>query len=260
MEFIALGKTELLVSRTAFGAMSLDCPEIEAFGSKADEKACSLVHQAYDAGINFFDTAHSRPLCEKRLGAALHGIRQDVLLATKTDAVTPAQIRADLEQSLLVLETDTIDLYQLENPPFLPLEHGKDGIYSLLAGFRKQGVIRHFGVVTENLDIARQAVECGLYESVQISFNMLSGQQVVDFVALCQEREVGCIAMQPLNGGIVKNIPLAFGFLHQYEHVVPVWGVHTQEELQQILYFNDHPPVVDDQFRAEVEHIRRFFN
>ena len=64
MEFIALGKTELLVSRTAFGAMSLDCPEIEAFGSKADEKACSLVHQAYDAGINFFDTAHSRPLCE----------------------------------------------------------------------------------------------------------------------------------------------------------------------------------------------------
>ncbi|HBG64890.1 MAG TPA: aldo/keto reductase [Treponema sp.] len=260
MEFIALGKTELLVSRTAFGAMSLDCPEIEAFGDKADEKACSLVHQAYDAGINFFDTAHSRPLCEKRLGAALHGIRQNVLLATKTNAVTPPQLRADLQESLLALETDTIDLYQLENPAFLPLEHGEDGMYSILSAFRKQGVIKHFGVVTESLDIARQAAESGLYESVQISFNMLSMQPVIDFVKLCQSREVGCIAMQPLNGGIVKNIPLAFGFLHQYEHVVPVWGVHTQEELQQILYFNDHPPLVDDKFNAEVEEIRRRFN
>ena len=44
MEYVALGKTNLLVSRTGFGAESLDCKEIESFGEDADEKACAIVH------------------------------------------------------------------------------------------------------------------------------------------------------------------------------------------------------------------------
>lgn len=260
MEYVALGKTNLLVSRTAFGAMSLDCKEIEAYGDKAEEKVCSLVHQAYDGGINFFDTAHSTPVCEKRLGKALHGIRKDVFLATKTDAIDAKSLQKDLPESLFALETDSIDLYQLENPPFLPVKNGKDGLYDVLVSLRKQGTIKHFGIVTENLDLAQEAILSGLYETVQFSFNMISSGISEQLVKLCDENDVGCIAMQPLNGGIVKNIPLALGFLQQYENVVPVWGAHTQEELGQILYFNDHPPVIDDQFRKEVENIRQFFN
>lgn len=260
MEYVALGRTNLLVSRTAFGAMSLDCREIEAFGDKAEEKVCSLVHQAYDGGINFFDTAHSTPVCEKRLGNALHGIRKDVFLATKTNAENYKDLRRDLPESLFALETDTIDLYQLENPSFLPVKDGKDGLYDTLLSLKKQGTIKHFGIVTENLELAKDAILSGLYETVQFSFNMISGTLAEELVKLCSEREVGCIAMQPLNGGIVKNIPLALGFLQQYENVVPVWGAHTQEELGQILYFNDHPPVIDEQFKQEVENFRQFFN
>ncbi|MCR5764294.1 MAG: aldo/keto reductase [Treponema sp.] len=260
MEYVALGRTNLLVSRTAFGAMSLDCNEIEAYGDKAEEKVCSLVHQAYDGGINFFDTAHSTPVCEKRLGNALHGIRKDVLLATKTVANDAKALKKDLEESLNALETDSIDLYQLENPSFLPLKNGKDGLYDALLSLKNKGTIRHFGLVTENLELAHEAILSGLYETVQFSFNMISSGLSERLVALCDEYDVGCIAMQPLNGGIVKNIPLALGFLQQYENVVPVWGVHTQEELGQILYFNDHPPVIDDQFKKEVENIRLFFN
>ena len=66
--------------------------------------------------------------------------------------------------------------------------------------------------------------------------------------------------MQLLCGGIVSNIPLAYGFLLQYENVIPIWGVENQEELDQILYFNDHPPVIDDNFHNDVEKIRQFFN
>ena len=46
MEYIALGKTKLLVSKTAFGAMSLDCSEIESFGEKAEETVAAMVRQA----------------------------------------------------------------------------------------------------------------------------------------------------------------------------------------------------------------------
>lgn len=260
MEYIALGKTNLLVSRTAFGAESLDCREIEAFGDEADEKACAIVHQAYSAGINFFDTAHSRPSCEKRLGTALHGIRQNVILATKTNAQTVRELRSDFQQSSDALESDYIDLYQLENPLIIPQKDGADGLYNELVSMKKHGFIRHFGISTDDYDIAREGILSGLYEVVQFPFNLISPVEIQELVKLCEQNEIGCIAMQPLNGGVVSNIPLAFGFLYQFENVVPVWGTHTQEELHQIIYLNNNPPVIDEKFREEVEREKQFFN
>ena len=260
MEYIALGKTNLLVSRTAFGAESLDCREIEAFGDEADEKACAIVHQAYSAGINFFDTAHSRPSCERRLGTALHGIRQNVILATKTNAQTVREIRSDFQQSSDALESDYIDLYQLENPLIIPQKDGPDGLYNELVSMKKHGLIRHFGISTDDYDIAREGILSGLYEVVQFPFNLISPVEIQELVKLCEQNEIGCIAMQPLNGGVVSNIPLAFGFLYQFENVVPVWGTHTQEELHQIIYLNNNPPVIDEKFRKEVEREKQFFN
>ena len=260
MEYVALGKSNLLVSRTAFGAMSLDCREIESYGDEADEKACTLVHQAYENGINFFDTSHTTRVCERRLGAALHGIRQNVILATKTSARNGDDLKKDLSESMEILESDFIDLYQIEGSDYVPVQGGSDRLYNSLMELKKEGLIKHIGFTTERYDLAKTAVESGLYEVVQLPFNMITGPEAESVVKLCEEKDIGCIAMQPLNGGIVNNIPLAFGFLSLYEHVVPVWGVHTHEELQQILYFVDKPPVIDDNFWADIEKQRQFFN
>jgi len=260
MEFVGLGKTKLLVSRTSFGAMSLDCKELGDDVTEAEEKSCAIVHQAYDGGINFFDVSHTSVVCERRLGAALHGIRHHVNVATKSTASDVAGLRIDFQESLLNLESDYIELYQIENPEVLPVPGGEDGLYDELVSLKEKGLIKHFGIATENLDMARQVIESGLYETVQFPFSMISSQLAIDLVHLCNEKDIGFIAMQPLNGGVVNNIPLAFGFLQEFENVVPVWGIHTQEELHQILYFTDHPPVVDDKFRSEVDNARQFFN
>ena len=180
------------------------------------------------------------------------------MIATKSAATDVEELCIDLTESLQALESDTIDLYQLENPKDLPLQD--DPLYKKLLKFKETGQVKHIGLAADDFEIAKEAVECGLYETLQFPFSMISGQAVQDLVADCEKREIGFIASQPLNGGVVSNIPLAFGFLHQFENVVPVWGVHTQEELQQILYFEVHPPVVDEQFRAEVERQRAFFN
>jgi hypothetical protein len=66
--------------------------------------------------------------------------------------------------------------------------------------------------------------------------------------------------MQPLGGGVLENVPIAYGFLSQFESVVPLWGVQKMEELEQILYFNEHPPVIDEKFQADVNNLRNFFN
>ncbi|MCK9169432.1 MAG: aldo/keto reductase [Treponema sp.] len=253
MEYVRLGKTDLLVSRTAFGAMSLhDAEDAETAGS--------LIRKAYDAGINFFDTAHNEPDSEKLLGDSLHEIRQNVRVATKTAASSVQEIYRDLDESLNAMHCDYIDLYQYEITSFIPLKDGTDGIYTALLDMKTSGKIKHIGVVTEDYETAGKIIRSGLYETLQFPFSMISPTATSSLVDLCAKFDMGFIAMQPLCGGVLTNIPLAFGFLYQYENVIPVWGARTIEELTQILYFNDHPPVIDDAFKQDVDKARTFFN
>ncbi|QTQ15761.1 aldo/keto reductase [Treponema parvum] len=254
MDYIALGKSNLMVSRTAFGAMSLK-------DAGDEESAAILVRQAYEAGVNFFDTSHSAPESEKLLGDCLHGIRQDVILATKSSAPNASQLARDLEESLDALHTDYIDLFQYETESLIPSPDGADGIYDELEKLRSAGKILNIGLTTQTEAVAsRMIAESSLFETLQYPFNLLLGETASGIVKNCGERDVGFIAMKPLFSGLVQNISLAFGFLHQFENVVPVWGVRTGSELQQILYFASHPPVIDDNFKAELKRLSDFFN
>ena len=253
MEYVRLGKTDLLISRVAFGAMRLA-------DADSDEEASKIVRTAYEAGINFFDVSHQTPVSEKLLGEALFDIKRNVFLSTATSAKTSAEIRSDLEESLMTLHCDTVDLYQLEVNKFLPLQGGADKIYETLQEIKEENKIKHFGIVTTNYDVAVKAIESEQYETIQFPFSMVSSPNTVELVKLCGEHDVGFIAMQPLGGGLVDNIPLAFGFLSQFENVIPIWGARTLEEMTQILFFNEHPPVIDEKFHEDVERIRNFFN
>lgn len=249
MEYIRLGKTNLLVSRVALGAMRL-----------SGDSAASVIRKAYESGINFFDTSGRTPESEKLLGDALYDIRQNVFLATTTSSETPDELQSDLEASLMTFHCDFVDLYQFETESAVPVPGEPDRIYDTLVSMRESGRIRHFGLVTKNLETAETAVRSGLYETIQFPFSMVSSEQTAGIVTLCAENDIGFIAMQPLGGGLIQNIPLALGFLSQFENVVPIWGVQTAEEMEQILYFNEHPPVIDEKFRSDVERVRIFFN
>jgi uncharacterized protein len=253
MDYVRLGRSDLLVSRTAFGAMSLE-------KAGTPDGVAALVHKAYDAGVNFFDTARSCPDSEKLLGAALYTIRQNVIIATKTTASCGQDVYRDLEASLNAMHIESIELYQYGTDGFLPENNGSDGIYAALTALKSAGKIKHIGIVTQDFNTARHAVQSKLYETLQYPFCMVSGLETIELVKLCADTDTGFIAMQPLCGGVLSNIPLAFGFLYQYENVIPLWGVLKQEELDQILYFNNHPPVIDDKFKEDVEKLRQFFN
>ncbi len=253
MEYVALGRSNLLVSRIAFGAYGLQ-------DVSSNEYASTLVQQAYTGGINFFDTTHYKSLSEKRLGYAIQGIREHILLSTRTAADTPKVIQYELDESLTSLNCDYIDLFQIENLSFVPKENGSDGIYKTLSIAKDSGKIRHIGFCTDSLQLATEAVESGLYETIQFPFNMLVSEETCELVKLCEQADVGFLAMQPLCGGIISDIPLAYGFFQQFENVVPLWGVQTEEELQQILYFQAHPPILDEKFKEDEEKIRLFFS
>lgn len=251
MEYIALGKSNLMVSRIGFGAMSLG-------DFKSEEDAAIIVHKAYDAGINFFDTSHTTLESEKRLGACLHGIRQNVILATKSSALTQTQLQSDLEKSLFALQADYVDLFQYEYNSKSVLTY--EEIFYVLKKLKDEGKIRHFGFVTETDDVAKDAITTNLFETIQVPFNILTSENIEEVRKLSLETDTGFIAMQPLFSGLVRNIPLAVGFLRQYENVVPLWGFRDIEELEQILFFAEHPPVIDEKFNQDIKEMRAFFS
>lgn len=242
-----------MVSRVAFGSMRLT-------DFSKEEDCAVVIRKAYDSGINFFDTSRRIQDSEKILGDAIYDIKRNVILATTTTAFTGTDIRGELDSSLMSLHCDSIDLYQYETDVFLPLPGCADKIYDTLLALKNENKIKHIGIVTTNIETAKKAVLSGLYETIQFPFSMVSTEAVIDLVKMCEDNDVGFIAMQPLCGGVVQNIPLAFGFLHQYENVIPLWGIQTKDELEQILYFNEHPPVIDEKFQQDVEKIRMFFN
>ncbi len=253
MEYVRLGKSNMMISRVAMGAMSIS-------KLKTEEDAFSLLREAYNRGINFFDTARSCSDSERILGNAIGDIRKSVMIATKTSANSSNEVLSDCETSLNVMHTDVIDLYQYETDSFLPEKNGSDGIYNALLSLKSSGKIKSIGIATQNLDIAKKAIISDLYDTLQFPFSMISSDETISLVKLCSQNDVGFIAMQPLCGGVVDNIPLAFGFLHQFENVIPLWGVQTLQELEQVLYFNERPPVIDEKFSQDVEKIRMFFN
>lgn len=245
MEYVALGKTNLMVSRSSFGALPIQ--------RVSDEQAVAILRAAYEGGINFFDTARAYSDSEKKVGYAFYGMRKEVFIATKTAAKTGEELQRDLAASLEALQTDYIDIYQLHNPPFVPVPGGSDGLYDALRAAKADGNIRHIGITSHSLERAQEAARSGLYETVQYPFSLLSTEEEVAFVKECADLDVGFIAMKALCGGLLTNLPLALGYLRQYENVVPIWGMQRLEEVEQLLYFEQHLPVVDDAFKVDVE-------
>ena len=134
MEYVRLGKTNLLISRVALGAFRL----VDSKSEKIEDEAAQIVRKAYDEGINFYDASRKIENSEKLLGDALYDIKKNVFISTTTSARTVSEIKSDLELSLNNLHCDSLDLYQFETEKFLPLPHGADNIYDTLLELKNE--------------------------------------------------------------------------------------------------------------------------
>lgn len=227
MEKIRLGRTELMVTKTAFGALPIQ--------RISGEDAAKLVRRAYESGINFFDTANMYTDSEEKLGMALHDVRQNVVIATKSAATDKKKALAHIEESLRRLQTDYIDLFQFHNPAVLPDPEDPEGAFAAALEMKEKGYIRHIGITNHRLHIAKAAIESGHFETLQFPFCHISGQQELDLVKSCKEHDLGFIAMKGLSGGLLNNAAACHAFMAQFDNVVPIWGIQHEWELDQWL-------------------------
>ena len=242
-----LGKTNLEVNKNGFGALPIQRCTMQ--------EAVEILKKAYDNGIDFYDTAHFYTDSEEKMGNAFKDIpREKIYIASKTAAETPEDFWNDLETSLKSLKTDYLDLYQFHNISFVPKKD--DELFKAMLEAKEKGMIRHIGITTHKITFAHEAIENGLYETLQYPFSYLSGEEEIELVEKCKKFDVGFIAMKAMGGGLITNSKASFAFLNQFDNVLPIWGVQKISELDEFLSY-DSTTVLDDELKSTIENDKK---
>ncbi len=244
MARVTLGTTGITVEKNAFGALPIQ--------RISGQEAVRLLRKAYEGGITFFDTARYYTDSEEKLGQAFEGMREKIFIATKTGASDAEGFWRELETSLKNLRTDYVDIYQFHNPAFCPRPGDGSGLYEAMLQAKEKGMVRHIGITNHRLSVAHEAVESGLYETLQFPFSYLATEKDIELVEKCAAAGMGFIAMKALSGGLITNSAAAYAFLARYDNVLPIWGVQREEELDEFLSYIGNPPEMTEALSAVI--------
>ena len=249
MRKIRLGKTELMVTSTAMGCLPVQ---------RCDENyAVRLLRAAYEGGINYFDTANAYTDSEKKIGLALSDVRDQIIISTKSAARDKAGVLAHIENSLRMMKTDYIDLFQFHQVTEVPDPNDPNGAYAGALEAKERGWIRHIGLTSHRVNIAEDCIASGLFETLQFPFSYISSERDLALAQKCKEADMGYIAMKGLAGGMLNNARACHAFMKSYDNVVPIWGIQKLEELEQWLALAEEDPDLDEELSAFIRQERQ---
>ncbi|RZJ90625.1 MAG: aldo/keto reductase [Chryseobacterium sp.] len=211
MEKRILGNQGLAVSALGLGCMGLTF----GYGPATDEtEAVSLIRNAFDLGITFFDTAeaYSQGGNEIVLGKAVQPFRNQVVIATKFgfqdgDATKgldsrPERIRQVVENSLKHLQTDYIDLlYQHRVDPNIPIEEVAGTIQELI----NEGKIKHWGLSEAGAETIRKAHAVQPVAALQSEYSMFFRDAEKEIIPTLEELGIGFVPFSPLGKGFLTG-------------------------------------------------------
>ena len=213
-----LGKSGISVSEIAFGGVEIGIPYGIGVKSAADMlpvmEAIRLLHTALASGINFFDTARLYGESEKIIGQAFHGMREQVVICTKCRHLTnqdgnlPPEhklktlIESSLDESLTALQTDYVDVLMLHQATSGILHN--DAIPVIFENLKKSGKIRATGISTYIPEETKQAIESGVWDVIQLPFNMMDQRQK-EFFPLAEKNGVGLVIRSVLLKGLLSS-------------------------------------------------------
>lgn len=212
MEYRTLGATGWKVSAIGFGAWGIG----GQWGEVGEKQAIAALHRAYDAGINFFDTADAYGIpmgrSEELVGRALRGVRDEVFIATKVgnwarrfgaplSYERPEHIIGCCDASLFRLKTDYIDLYQchiadLEEP---------EVFLEAFEKLKEAGKIRAYGISTDSVEVLKRFNRDGTCATCQLDYSILNRAPEAELLPYCQEQNIGTIVRGPLAKGLLSG-------------------------------------------------------
>lgn len=249
MQTLTLGKTGLVVTKPAMGCLPVQ---------RCDKTtAVKLLRAAYEGGINYFDTANAYTDSEEKIGLALSDVRDKIVISTKSAAMDKAGVIAHIENSLRMMKTDYIDLFQLHQVPAVPDKDDPNGPYAGALEAKARGLIGHIGITSHRIDVAEACIADGSFETIQFPFSYISSERDLSLAEKCRDAGLGFIAMKGLAGGMLTNARACAAFMNMYDNVVPIWGIQSMEELEQWLRLAEEEPQMDAELDAFIKKERQ---
>ena len=212
MKLRKFSDTKWLVSEIGIGCWAIGAD----WGNVNDEDARKTLITGFDNGVNFFDTAECYANSETLVGKVVKDRRQEYILATKCGHLIEPYggdeyanwnkdgIQTSIERSLLRLQTDYVDLFQVHVPPktekeFADVEKAFDDIKS-------EGKARHCGIsVGIRYEQGKEIIKRKLADSIQIYFSLIDQKPLKELLPLAKKNNIGVIIAEPLAQGLLTN-------------------------------------------------------
>ena len=250
MEKIRLGRTDLMVSKLGFGGIPIQ--------RVSEDEAVAVVRRCLELGITFIDTANNYTTSEERIGKAISGQRQELIIATKTASRTREGVESHLKLSLKQLGVGYIDLYQFHNvsdSDTLNTILAPHGPMAAVEEAKRAGLVKHIGVTSHLIDAAKELVKSDRFETIMFPLNFIACEAADELLPLAREHDVGFIAMKPLAGGMLDNVTIAFKYLLQFPDVVSIPGIQKIHEIEEIVQVVKEMQTMTEAEQREMEQL-----
>ena len=209
-----LGRDGPVVSAIGLGCMSLGIADVYSSSVRDDASAVTLIRRALDLGVTLLDTANIYGDSEIKVGKALRGRRDGVVVATKLGFVqqrigteeridgSPDNVRASCDESLRRLGVDAIDLYYLHRvDPAVPIEDTIGAMAELV----RAGKVRHLGLSEASPDSIRRAQRVHPIAALQTEYSLWSREPEDEVLTVVRELGIGFVAYSPLGRGFLAG-------------------------------------------------------
>ena len=221
-----LGSTGIDVAPIGLGSAQL--------GSSEYDHAKEIVFRALDLGVNYFDTARGYWDSEIKLGKALKGERENVIVSSKTGGKTKEEAAKHIEESLERLQTDYIDNYHLHALSDMDdVDVRLGGPLEALIEAQDAGKIRHIGVTGHtDTSVLVAALKRFDFDTFLVPLNIVEREPLAELILLAIEKNIGVTIMKPVATGLLPA-PLALKWLLNQSIAVACPGATTVPEIEQ---------------------------
>lgn len=251
MNKVTMGKTGLQVSPLGMGVVPIS--------RLAWNESIDVIRGVIDLGINWFDTARSYGETELRLGEALRGKREEVIIISKSLAETPEELKTHIDEILERLKTDYLDVFLFHMGKAVEAESffAPGGLLEIAEDAVKAGKIRFLGFSAHSVGLAVKALDVESFSVAMVPANFISREFIDgDSRVKAQDKGVAVLAMKPFGGGRIENPKLCLKFLKTYPGVFPCTGIEKVSEMaENIKTWDECGPLTPQDF-AEMEKLR----
>lgn len=279
MQYTTLGRTGLMVSRLGFGAMRLPMTGDKANPRVDRELALPMIHRAFEAGVNYIDTAigYCNEDSQRAVGDALKGWREKVTVSTKNHEYgeDEAVWRKNLDNSLERLQIDSIDIYNHHGLNWQQYQNTvAPRVGKWMQKAKDEGLIKHICFSFHgNKDGLIKLIDEDYADVITLQYNLFD-RSLEEAIAYAHKKDIGIVVMGPVAGGRlgvpsdvlssvvegVERIPeLAMRFVLANPNVsIALSGMSTLQQVEEnIRTCSDESSLSESEMEQIEEHMQR---